>query len=99
MKKSANTFRFSARELSELEPSSQKNPILYHDELVNSLSLRISALGTITFFVQKRSPYKRVIKSTIGRYPDISIPRAREIALKKLSLIAEGLIFNFPSSR
>ena len=91
MPQKSKTIRFNKKALDELPiPEGADRPV-YHDETVKGLSLRITSKGTITFFIQKRDANQKNIKTTVGRYPSTTIPRAREIAMKLLTDIAEGI--------
>ncbi len=91
MAKKGTVIRFNKKSLNELPvPEGNSRPV-YHDDLVNGLLLRISNVGTITFFVQKRDTNNKVIKTTLGRYPTTTISQARALAIDKLNTIAAGV--------
>jgi integrase len=91
MARKKNIIRFNKKALEEIPiPIGNERPV-YHDDLVTGLSLRISKERTITFFVQKRDVNHRVIKTTVGRYPTVTIQQARDIATDLLRQIARGI--------
>jgi len=62
----------------------------YFDEGVRGLTLRITSSGIKTFSVMKRVEGK-MVRTTIGRYPIITVKQARAKALKILNIVAEGI--------
>ena len=86
----SNTITFTKKRLDSLPiPEGRKRPY-YHDTEVNGLMLRITNNGVKSFAVQRRIK-GRVTKVTLGRYPDMTIHKARNEAVKTLGAISDGI--------
>jgi|TARA_Y100000294_G_C8560329_1_gene338835 integrase len=68
-------------------PSNRKE---YFDDTVKGLTLRITKTGIKTFSVMKRVNGK-MVRTTIGRYPTLTIKQARVKAINILSIINDGI--------
>ena len=87
---SNNRFNFTKKKLDSLPIPDKGNRPYYHDTEVNGLSLRVTDKGVKSFIVQRRVN-KKVAKVTLGQYPNMTIPRARNEATKALALISDGV--------
>jgi integrase len=61
----------------------------YHDETVQGLTLRVSKTGVRTFTLLYKTG-GRLNRMTLGRYPEISLAKARGLALEAMSTVADG---------
>jgi Arm DNA-binding domain len=61
----------------------------YFDETVTGLALRVTRLGTKAWTFHYTRNGKRC-RTTLGRYPSISLARARTLATEATSAVAEG---------
>jgi len=66
-----------------------KRPV-YHDDKVDSLSLRVTEKGIKSFVIRKRINGKLVM-NTLGRYPAMTIEQARDSARKTLNSFSVGI--------
>ena len=64
--------------------------IEYHDNKTPGLKIRITSNGIKTFSVLKRVKGGSPMRSTLGRYPEVSIEQARRLSAGILAEIAEG---------
>jgi integrase len=62
----------------------------YRDRAIRGFALRVNWGGTKSFVLECRVS-GRVRRMTLGRWPDLSVTKARKKALEKRSLIAEGV--------
>ncbi len=62
----------------------------YHDKKLSGLRIRVTSNNVKTFCVYKRVKGGAPMRTTLGRYPDMSIENARRQAAAILSEIAEG---------
>lgn len=67
---------------------SEKRYDLY-DALLRGFGLRVAVSGTKTWFVMRRIN-GRMVRATVGRYPELSLAEAREKATGMLARMAEG---------
>ncbi|MEM7016069.1 MAG: integrase family protein [Pseudomonadota bacterium] len=78
-----------------LNPPENKDYVLVRDSLLQGFGVRVTASGFKSFFVEKRvtvpGKKSRVRRVTLGKFPDMTVDRARELALKQLSDMAEGI--------
>jgi integrase len=80
---------FSKARLNALKPSRDGKRLVYHDEQVPSLAVAVLASGTKTFYVVKRVGTKMSwIK--LGRFPELTVENAREMAMTVLADIVKG---------
>jgi len=85
-----NRMNFTKKRLDSIpNPESGKRPY-YHDTEVKGLLLRVTDKGVKSFIVQRRINGK-VTRITLGRYPDMTIQRARSSAIKTLGDISDGI--------
>jgi len=82
-------FRFTQARIKDLtEPDHGR--VDYYDEEVPKLTCRVSSTGHKSFAVVKYVN-GRVTRVTLGTFPDISVPDARQLAQDALSTIHKGI--------
>ncbi|MFO1413937.1 MAG: site-specific integrase [Burkholderiales bacterium] len=86
---SGERFPFTIRELERLALPATGRAV-YYDETVPGLSLRVSSSGVKSFTVHGRARGGRPERVTLGRYPNMSIERARQEAKAVVASWAEG---------
>lgn len=68
-----------------------KRRTIYYDKKVPKLACMVSASGIKTFSLHTFDRLrKKPLQKTIGRYPEVTINQAREIAVKMLGQLADG---------
>lgn len=78
----------TAKMLDELPtPNTRKE---YFDDTIKGLTLRITKTGIKTFSVMKRVNGK-MVRTTLGRYPTLTIKQARVKAIAVLNIINDGI--------
>src|SRR6266566_7792343 len=84
-------FRFNKKTLDRvpLPPAGQR--ATFHDSEVPGLQLRVTDRGTKSFCVFRRSKRGAPERITIGRFPTLSVERARVIAKRHLADLGEGV--------
>ena len=60
------------------------------DDVVRNFGVRVSPRGTLTFFVMYRRHGGRK-RETLGRFPDVPLAKARELAQRRLVEMRDGL--------
>ena len=83
------TFTFTKERLNNL-PLPDKDRETYFDKTVQELQLRITLKGAKSFVVVRRVN-NRVVRTTLGRYPSMTIDQARTEARKQLGLMVVGI--------
>lgn len=81
-------FRLTADSVAALKADGKDS--LYFDDLVKGFGLRITATGTRIFIAQRRMNGKPT-RITIGRYPDMSVAKARDEARTILNSMGTGI--------
>jgi integrase len=71
-------------------PTPEKGRVDYYDAECPKLTCRVSSTGVKSFVLLKWNG-KTMQRVTLGRYPDISVHKARELATSALSSIASGV--------
>lgn len=85
----SNDINFTKANLDALAaPASDR--VEYQDTRISALKLRVTSKGVKTFSVFKRVKGGTAIRSTLGKYPDMSIEQARRQAATILAEIANG---------
>lgn len=84
----AENFNFTKRDIEAIEPGEKR--AYYSDTKVQGLILVVQPSGAKSFQIYKKLNGKP-LRHTLGRYPDMSIERARKRAHEKLAEIAEGV--------
>lgn len=64
--------------------------VTYHDSRTPGLQLRVTATGVKTFSVFRRVRGGSPVRVTLGRFPDISIEKARQQAMSHTAELASG---------
>lgn len=64
--------------------------VTYHDRKTPGLQLRVTAAGAKTFSVFRRVKGGSPVRLTIGRFPDVSIEKARQLAMSHTAELAVG---------
>lgn len=82
-----NTFRFTKAALLELPIPAAGKRAEYADTAVNGLRLRITSNGTRSFCVVRKRDGK-FYRVTLGKFPDLTIDQARELASRTLGEVA-----------
>ncbi len=68
-----------------------RRPVLYQRRLLSLLCVRITPKGVKTFaFAYRNKGTGKVQWLTLGRYPDVPLARAREIANASRKTVADG---------
>ena len=62
----------------------------FYDDKMKGFGIRVTSGGTRAFFVEKRIN-GRLVRMTLGHYPELTVEQARTEAQKKLSKIACGV--------
>ncbi len=82
--------QFTDRFLKSLKPPANGR-LEYYDQMVNGLTLRVTAQGIMTFALAYRLPGKSAKqKFTLGKYPTIGLAETRQKARAALADIAAG---------
>jgi len=82
-------FNFTKAKIDAL-PLPDKDRETYLDKTVQELQLRITSKGAKSFVVMRRVNNK-VVRTTLGRYPAMTIDQARTEARKQLGLMVTGI--------
>jgi len=86
----ANKHNFTKSFLSSLSPAKQGKRDYYRDAKVNGLEIMVTDKGSQSFKVTKKKD-GRIIRVTLGKYPDLSIENARKKAHEVNAQIAQGI--------
>ena len=74
------TMNFTKAALGALTPPAAGQRLVYHDEKMQGLELRVTSTGAMTFSLRRRVRGGAIERVTIGPYPAISIELARNQA-------------------
>lgn len=83
-------FPFTKRDLEKLPLPEAGQRAVYHDAKQPGLQLRVTSNGVMTFSVLARVKGGTPQRSTIGRFPAVSIEMARARAREELTKFAKG---------
>lgn len=83
-------FPFTKAKIEQLPVPQGSERFTFYDTRVSHLALRVTATGTKTFMVYRKKDGK-VLKRTIGQFPDLSIEQARIAAQKINADLAQGV--------
>lgn len=83
------TFRFTKAKIEALPAASKGSRVEYRDSDVSGLLLRVTAGGVKTFSVSRKRQGEH-FRVTLGRFPDLSVDSAREMAIAALAEIAKS---------
>jgi integrase len=81
---------FTVKKINVLPLPEKGKRAIYYDDGVKGLALRLTSTGNKTFLIIKRVNGKKVF-TTIGHYPNMTIPQARKQARSVLNIISEGI--------
>ncbi|MBL5912177.1 tyrosine-type recombinase/integrase [Enterobacter asburiae] len=81
------TIRFTKSALLDLEIPENGKRVEYSDSLVNGLRLRITSNGNKSFCVVRKRDGK-FFRVTLGKFPDLTVDQARELAARTLGEVA-----------
>lgn len=82
-------LNFTKRALEAILPATTRT--YYLDTKVDGLVLVVQPSGTKSFQVYKRPRHGRPVRHTLGRFPDMSVKRARQLAYDRLAEMVEGV--------
>lgn len=88
LKKSSH-FKFTKERLAEIKPPAAGR-VIYHDTKQPGLKLRVGPTGVKTFLVYKKVGTKPV-KTTLGRFPAMTIDQAQRLAAVSLTQMLDGI--------
>src|SRR6266571_6544165 len=84
-------LRFNKKALENVPLPQPGSRFTLHDSEVPGLQLRVTDRGTKSFCVFRRSKRGAPERITIGRFPTLSVERARVIAKRHLADLGEGV--------
>src|SRR5262249_24958550 len=80
------------RLLKSLKPAPVGKRAVYWDATKPSFGCRVTDCGVVSFFVMRRMPGNpRPIRLVLGRYPDISLAKARKLATAAIGDLVAGI--------
>jgi integrase len=83
---------FTDRYLKSLTPAPEGKRIVHWDAAKPSFGCRITDRGVVSFFVMRRMHGKpQPVRVVLGRYPDVSLARARMLATEALGDLVTGV--------
>ncbi|WP_045787081.1 tyrosine-type recombinase/integrase [Ralstonia mannitolilytica] len=71
-------------------PAPAEGRVTYHDARTPGLQLRVTPAGAKTFCVFRRVKGGSPVRLTIGRFPDVTIEKARQLAMSHAAELAVG---------
>ena len=84
-------IHFTHERLDGLEPAKEGKRAWYRDDKAQGLALMVTDRGAKTFYSVRWHPEKgKTEQLKLGRYPDLTVAKARELAGKTGAAIAEG---------
>lgn len=83
-------YNFTKAFICSLNPAEKGKRYMVYDNKCSSLAVRITDKGNKSFVIQTRFE-GRVIKITLGKYPNLSIEQARKKYIKILNEIENGI--------
>ena len=91
-KTTARRATFTDRYLRALKPADPGKRVTHWDEAKRSFGVRVTDKGVVSFFIMRRLPGKpQPVRVALGRYPDISLARARVLATEALGDLVAGV--------
>lgn len=81
------TFKFTKTKIEALVAPQEQSRVEYRDSEVYGLIVRVSAGGAKTFCVSRKRKGEH-IRVTLGRFPEVSVDSAREMAINALGEMA-----------
>jgi integrase len=82
-------FKFTKEALERIKPPVEGR-VIYHDTKQPGLKLRVGTTGVKTFLVYKKVSGKPV-KTTLGRFPDMTIDQAQKLAAASVAQMLDGI--------
>jgi integrase len=83
---------FTDRYLKSLKPAPAGKRATHWDAAKPSFGCRVTDRGVVSFFVMRRMPGNpRPIRVVLGRYPDVSLAKARQLATAALGTLVSGV--------
>ena len=83
---------FTDRYLKSLKPAEAGKRIVHWDAAKPSFGCRITDRGVVSFFVMRRMHGKsQPVRVVLGRYPDVSLARARRLATEAFGDLVTGV--------
>ena len=86
----ADKHNFTKKFIESLKPAQNGKRNYHKDSKVNGLEIMVTDKGSKSFKVTRKKD-GRIIRVTLGKYPDISIENARQKALEVNSQISQGI--------
>lgn len=83
--------KFTVPMIEALKPAPDGSTIVYADEVVRHLSIRVSGTGRKTFVLIGKCPGSSTTRRAMGDFPAMSLAKAREQALAWLLLMQKGI--------
>src|SRR5258707_9028380 len=88
----ASRAALTDRYLKSLNPAPAGKRIVCWDAAKPSFGVRVTDRGVISFFVMRRMPGKpQPVRVGFGRYPDISLAKARALATAAIGDLVSGI--------
>lgn len=85
-------FAFTDNRLRSIVPPSEKKRTYYFDTKTAGLRLQVTSNGTMTFQFQVWDAKRgKPVTRTLGKYPALSIVRARELAIDEMAHVTNGV--------
>ncbi|EAY1317969.1 integrase family protein [Salmonella enterica] len=81
------TFRFTKSSINDLPTPEDGRRVEYADSLINGLRLRVTPRGNKSFCVVRKRDNK-FFRVTLGKFPDLSVDQARDMAARTLGEVA-----------
>src|SRR5215472_1678683 len=80
------------RLLKSLKPAPTGQRTVHWDAARPSFGVRITERGVVSFFVMRRMPGRpQPVRISLGRYPDISLAKARVLATAAIGDLVSGI--------
>ncbi len=88
---SSNRFNFTDNRLHNIHPSPEGKRLYFYDIKTPGLRLQVTPAGTLSFQFQARGKQQgRIVTTTIGRYPAMTINQARGKAVELMNATLDG---------
>jgi len=83
---------FTDRYLKSLKPARAGKRVVHWDAAKPAFGCRVTERGVVSFFVMRRMPGNpRPVRVVLGRYPEISLAKARQLASTALGDLVSGV--------
>lgn len=90
MPKLRECINFTKSYIDSLPPAEKGKRYMVHDSRCNGLSLRVTDTGVKSFLIQNRVNGK-IVKVTLGKYPNYTLSQAREDFIEEIRSISKGI--------